>query len=167
MLKKIVLVALIFVSMGAMAQDKIAYLHSTEVIMAMPETAAMQAEIEKTQAAMQAEMQILNEEYQKKYTAFMEEGEGLVESIKLRRLQEIQDLEGRMVTFQEQSREQLQMLHQQLITPIHQKVQEAMSAVAEEQGYMYILGTDQGTILYVSPSAPDATPLVKAKLGLQ
>ena len=167
MLKKIVLLALLLVPMGAIAQQQIAYFTYSEVIMAMPETAAMQDSLMKTQAAIEAELQVLEEEYSKKYTSFMEDFNTLVDAIKTRRQQEIQDIQERAVTFQQQSQQQLQQLQQQLLMPIQQKIQDALNAVATEQNYLYVLEIGSGSILYTSPSAPDATPLVMRKLGLQ
>ncbi|GHT76607.1 hypothetical protein AGMMS50262_15260 [Bacteroidia bacterium] len=166
MSKKIVLFAgLLLFSAGAFAQDKIAYFNSTEVITAMPEFTAMQDSLQKTQNVIEAEMKILEEEYNKKYTAFMSEAEGLVESIKVRRMQEIQDIAARAETFQQQSREQFLQLQEQLLTPIKQKVQDTLKAVGTENNYTYIL--EIGQVLYFSPSAANATPQVKAKLGLK
>ena len=165
MLKKIVLFACLLFSVGAFAQDKIAYFNSAEVIQAMPEFVTMQDSLQKTQAAVEAEMKVLEEEYSKKYTAFMAEGEGLVESIKVRRMQEIQDIAQRAETFQQQSQQQMQQLYEQLMTPIQQKVREVLTVVGTENNYTYIL--EATSILFVNPSAPNATPQVKAKLGLQ
>lgn len=166
MFKKIVLFALLLLPIGVFAQEKIAYFNSAEVIMAMPEYTQMQDSLQKTQEAIKAEMSILEEEYSKKYQAFMAESENLVESIKVRRMQEIQDIEQRAANFNEQSQQQLQQLYEKLITPIQQKVKDAIQSVGAENNYTYILEAG-ATVLYVSPSAPDATPLVKKKLKLQ
>jgi outer membrane protein len=166
MLKKIVLFALLFVSMGAIAQEaKIAYVNYSEIITAMPEYLQLQDSLQKTKEAIEAELKILEEEYNKKYTAFMAESETLVESIRIRRLQEIQDIEQRAQTFNQQSQQNLQQLQQNLFIPIQQKVKEAIEAVGGESNFAYIM---EGTaLLYINPQSIDATPLVKKKLGLK
>jgi len=167
MLKRFVLFALVFVSMGAMAQDvsKIAYFNSGEVIANMPEYIQMQDSLQKEDAAIKAELRGMEEEYGKKYTAFMEEGDALIESIKVRRLQEIRDIEERAATFSQESQQLLQQLQQNLFIPIQQKVRMALEEVGTENGFAYIL--DAASLLFVNPSSTDATPLVKAKLGLK
>jgi outer membrane protein len=165
MIKKIVLFALLLIPVGAFAQEKIAYFNSADVIQVMPEYIQMQDSLQKTQTAIESELVILGEEYKKKYESFMTEADKLVESIKIRRMQEIQDIENRASNFQEQSQKQLQQLYEQLMVPIQQKVRNAIKAVGEENGFAYIL--DSAGILYISPSATDASPLVKKKLGLQ
>jgi outer membrane protein len=164
MFKKIVLFAILLFPVGAFAQEKIAYFNSAEVITTMPEYTQMQDSIQKTQAAVQSELLILEEEYKKKYEAFMAEADKLVETIKVRRMQEIQDIEQRAATFQEQSQKQLQQLYEQLLAPIQQKVRSAIQTVGAENNFTYIL--DAASLLYFSSSASDATPLVKKKLGI-
>ncbi|MDR1436574.1 MAG: OmpH family outer membrane protein [Candidatus Symbiothrix sp.] len=165
MLKKIVFFAFLFISAGAIAQEiKIAYLNSSEVITAMPEFLQMQDTLQKTKDAIDAELKILEDEYNKKYTAFMAESETLVESIRIRRLQEIQDIEQRAQTFNQQSQQTLQQLQQNLFVPIQQKVKDTIEAVGAENNFTYVV--DAATLLYISPQSIDATPLVKKKLGL-
>ena len=167
MLKRIVLFALLFVSMGAMAQDvsKIAYFNSGEIITIMPEYLQMQDSLRKEQTAVEDEMKIFEEEYNKKYAAFMAEGETLNENIKVRRLQDIRDIEEKAGIFNQESQQRLQQLQQNLFIPIQQKVRTALEEVGTENGFAYIL--DAASLLFVNPSSTDATPLVKAKLGLK
>ena len=167
MLKRIVLFALLFVSMGAMAQDvsKIAYFNSGEIITIMPEYLQMQDSLKREQTAVEDEMKIFEEEYSKKYAALMAEGDTLIESIKVRRLQEIRDIEEKAGIFNQESQQRLQQLQQNLFIPIQQKVRTALEEVGTENGFAYIL--DAASLLFVNPSSTDATPLVKAKLGLK
>jgi outer membrane protein len=164
MFKKIVLFALLLIPAGAFAQEKLAYFNSSEVVPLMKEYTQMLDSLEKTQVAIRTELKGMEEEYAKKYQAFMAEGEQLVESIRVRRLTEIRDLEERANLFQQQSQEQLENLQRSLLAPIQQKVRDAIQAVGSENGFSYIL--DNATLLYVSPSSTDATPLVKKKLGV-
>jgi outer membrane protein len=164
MLKKIVLFALLLLPVGAFAQDKIGYFNSAEVIPAMPEYTLMQDSLQKTQNAIRTELATMEDEYTKKYQAFMKEGETLIENIKIRRMQEIQDLEQRAATYGETSQKQLQDLYDQLLAPIQQKVRDAIQAVGNENNFTYIF--DAAGLLYVSPTAANATALVKKKLGL-
>ena len=51
------------------------------------------------------------------------------------------------------------------MTPIQQKIQDAIKAVGAEQGYTYII--DPQVLLFQGSNAIDATQLVKTKLGLK
>ena len=169
MFKKIVLFALVLIPVAAFAQEsqKTAYFNSAEVIMGMPQFKTMQDSLQKVSTALESEMKILEDEFTKKYTTYLQQQDSLVESIKIRRQQEIEDLRERAMTFQEQSQQKLQELQQTLLLPIQQKVQEALKTVGDENNFSYILEAGTGTLLYVNPTSPDATPLVKRKLGLQ
>ncbi|KAA6302027.1 MAG: hypothetical protein EZS26_001843 [Candidatus Ordinivivax streblomastigis] len=164
-MKKIVLFALLLLPAGAFAQEKIAYFNSAEIISTMPEYIQMQDSIQKTITAIKAEIATMEDEYSKKYEAFMKEGETLIESIKIRRMQELRDLEQRAATYNESSQQQLQELSRALQAPIYQKINDAIKAVGAENNFTYIL--DGTTLSYVGPNATDATPLVKTKLGLK
>jgi outer membrane protein len=166
MFKKITLFVLLLIPAVAFAQDiKIAYLNSGDIITAMPEFTQMQDSLQKSQNAISDELKIMEEEYSRKYTAFMNESETLSDPIKTRRLQEIQDIEQRAQNFQQESQQRLRQLQEALLTPIQQKVKTAIEAVGEENHFTYVL--EAGTLLFISPQTGiDATGLVKKKLGL-
>lgn len=166
MLKKIVLLAFLCIPLGMMAQEvKIAHVNSMEIFSVMPETAAAETELANYSQSMREEYQRLEEEFNKKYTEFMQQQDTLVESIKIRRMQEVQDLQGRIETFAQQAEQDIAKKNNDVRAPIIQKIQEAIKAIGEEQGYTYIM--EMGAFLYISPNAVDATPLVKTKLGLK
>ena len=48
---------------------------------------------------------------------------------------------------------------------IYEKINTAIKAVGDENGYTYILEDSQ--VIYKNPTANDVTPLVKAKLNLK
>ena len=93
MFKKIVLLALLMVPTFAFAQGslKVGYFNRAEVIQDMPEYAQLVDSIQKQAQVFGAEMEILRADFEKKYTDYMEQQETLVESIKVRRMQEIQE----------------------------------------------------------------------------
>ncbi|MDR0546544.1 MAG: OmpH family outer membrane protein, partial [Dysgonamonadaceae bacterium] len=107
MLKKILLITLLALPFGIFAQDKLAYFNSLEVILNMPEYTQMQDSLKRTQEAIKADLATMEEEYSRKYEAFMKESENLIETIKIRRLQEIRDLEQRAGNYNEQSQQML------------------------------------------------------------
>ena len=164
MLKKIVLLALIALPLGALAQEKIAYFNPGEVMVLMPEWKAMTDSLQKLQAEYEREIEMLKEEYNTKYQAFMNESESLSESIKIRRMQEIQGIEERAALFGEDSQQRLMQTQQALMEPIQKKVRDAIQAVGAANNFLYILHIE--VLLYWSPNAVDATPLIQKHLRL-
>lgn len=167
MIKKLILFALLLapVAMSAQEVQKIAYFKYYEVIQEMPEFKQMQDSIQKQAEVFDSEMKIMDAEYQKKYKDFLEQQETLTESIKIRRQQELQEIGERAMNFQQHAQQQQQQLQQALLEPIQEKIMKAVQDVGKENHFSYILETN--SLLYFSPQSPDATPLVKAKLGLK
>ena len=167
MKKLIVLLLMLLPFAGAMnAQEaKIAFVNAGEIFTMMPEFKDMQKKMEDLNAKYKTELETMNSEYQKKYSDFVAQQDSLTENIKVRRMQEVQDMQQRIDNFVQVAQQDVAKQQQDLMTPIQQKLQDAIKAVAAEQGYTYII--DPQVLLYTGPNAIDATSLVKAKLGLQ
>ncbi|WP_080905282.1 OmpH family outer membrane protein [Parabacteroides sp. Marseille-P3160] len=165
MKKLIVLLCLIF-PMGMFAQEvKIAYVNTQEVFTAMPEVSTVESQLADMNQKYEAEFKKMQEEYQKKYADFTSQQDSLTENIKLRRMQELEDLRTRIQNFVPVAQEDMQKKGQELYAPIQKKMQDAIKAVGDEKGYAYILNPE--ILLYKGASSIDATPFVKAKLGLK
>ena len=148
------------------AQDvKIAFVNTQEVFMALPEVADMQKKLEDLNAKYKKELETMQGEYQKKYSDFIAQQDSLTENIKVRRMQEVQDMQQRMDNFVQVAQQDVAKQQQDLMTPIQQKIQDAIKAVGAEQGYTYII--DPQVLLFQGSNAIDATQLVKTKLGLK
>jgi outer membrane protein len=169
MYKKIVLFALMLIPVSIFAQEsqRIAHVNYAEVINVMPEVALLQDSLKKSSDALVAELQVMRDEYNTKLAAYVEQQNTLVESIKLRRQQDIADLEERMGNFQQYAQNVQEQLQQNLFAPIQEKLQKAINDVATENHYTYVFNNQPQILLFVSPKGIDATPLVKTKLGLK
>ena len=144
---------------------KIAFVNTQEVFMALPEVADMQKKLEDLNAKYKKELETMQGEYQKKYSDFIAQQDSLTENIKVRRMQEVQDMQQRMDNFVQVAQQDVAKQQQDLLTPIQQKIQDAIKAVGAEKGYTYII--DPQVLLYQGSNAIDATQFVKAKLGLK
>jgi outer membrane protein len=164
-MKKLIIFLLMMLPLGVFAQEsKIAIVNTQEVIQAMPEFATMQKQMADMEAKYKNEMQVMQDEYNKKYSDFVAQQDSLTENIKLRRMQEIQDIQERMDNFVQVAQQDVQKKQQELLQPIQQKLHEAIQKVGEEKGYTYII--DPAALLYTGTNAVDATPFVRTKLGL-
>jgi len=161
-MKKLIIFLLMMLPLGVFAQEsKIAIVNTQEVIQAMPEFATMQKQMADMEAKYKNEMQ---DEYNKKYSDFVAQQDSLTENIKMRRMQELQDMEQRTQNFIQISQQDFQKKQGELFTPIQDKLKNAIKAVGDEKGYTYIL--DPQIVLYQGNTAVDATQFVKAKLGI-
>ena len=96
----------------------------------------------------------------------MQQSDSLAQSIRIRRMQEVEDLKNRIETFYQQAQQDVAKKRNDLNAPIVQRIQSAIQAVGNEQGYTYMM--EMGAFLYASPTKSiDATQQVKDKLGLK
>ena len=164
-MKKLIVLLLMILPLGAIAQEvKIAFVKTQEVFMAMPEVSGMEKQMADLYEKYRVELKQMQDEYQKKYSDFVAQQDSLTENIKLRRMQEIQDIQERMDNFVQVAQQDVQKKQQELLQPIQQKLHEAIQKVGEEKGYTYII--DPAALLYTGTNAVDATPFVRTKLGL-
>ena len=164
-MKKLIVLLLMILPLGAIAQEvKIAFVKTQEVFMAMPELSCMEKQMADLNEKYRVELKQMQDEYQKKYSDFVAQQDSLTENIKLRRMQEIQDIQERMDNFVQVAQQDVQKKQQELLQPIQQKLHEAIQKVGEEKGYTYII--DPAALLYTGTNAVDATPFVRTKLGL-
>lgn len=164
-MKKLIVLLFMILPLGAIAQEvKIAFVNTQEVFMAMPEVSSMEKQMADLNEKYKLELKQMQDEYQKKYSDFIAQQDSLTENIKLRRMQEIQDIQGRMDNFMQVAQQDVQKKQQELIQPVQEKIQKAIKSVGDEKGYTYII--DPAALLYTGSNAIDATSFVKTKLGL-
>ena len=165
-MKKLVIFLLMMLPLGVFAQEtKIALVNTQEVLQVMPEFAEMQKKIAVMEEEYRKEMQTMQGEYDKKYADFVAQQDSLTENIKMRRMQELEDISQRTQNFVQVTRQDFEKKQGELFMPIQEKLKSAITAVGNEKGYVYIL--DPQVILYQGSAAVDATPFVKAKLGIK
>jgi len=166
MFKKILLAIAVALPMSAMAQ-KFGVVDIESVFSAMPETTAMQTQLQETSKKYEDEFVKLQEEVNKLYADYqtIQEDANTPASIKERRLQEVQDRYAKVQQFRETAQQDLARLEQQLSTPIQQKLTDAIKAVGAEGGFTFIM-PHEGLLLYTGTDVTDVTPQVRTKLGL-
>lgn len=166
MIKKTILALLIALPMSLFAQ-KFGVVEAEPVLTAMPEYTAMQTQINDASKKYEDELNRLKEQMNKQVTEYqaLEKDAATPESIKERRIQEMQELDQKIQQFTNTAMQDLQRQQQQLMAPIEQKFMDACKSVGQEGGYTFIF--PQGSALFVGSTVEDVTPLIKAKLGVK
>ena len=112
-------------------------------------------------------MKRLGEELNKKFAAYQQEQANLPKNIQERRQKELQELNERGMQMQQDAQQQLQQSWMQMLEPIAKKIDDAIKAVGQEGGYVYIFDLNATQIPFVNETlSTDVTGAVKAKLGL-
>lgn len=82
---------------------------------------------------------------------------------------EINEVQKRTEEYRNTAQQSVEAKVQELIKPINDKIHAAITAVAKEKGFTYVLNTSSpegAEILIVMPETDDLMAAVKAKLGL-
>ncbi|MCH5216237.1 MAG: OmpH family outer membrane protein [Muribaculaceae bacterium] len=168
MIKKILIAAIVAIPMCLSAQTlKFGTVNTQQIFEAMPEKSQAETTLNEISKKYQDEFDVLNNEGQKKYTEFQALDENTPQSIKERRIQEMQEIQAKIEEFQKMATQDIQKQQEQLLAPIMQKIQQAVQSVGSENGYTFIFEMSPALILYAGATAEDVTSLVKTKLGLK
>lgn len=158
---------LILSTFSAFAQ-KIGHINSNDLLMAMPERATIETEIQNHAKQLETQLTTMQRELETKYQDFQAKESLMTEAIREDKIKELTSLEQRLNDFQERAQADLQKKEQQLTEPLITKAKNAINKVAKENGYTYIIDSGIGFILYIDEtSGEDIMPLVKKELGLE
>jgi outer membrane protein len=148
--------------------QKIGHINSNELLMAMPERAQIETEIQNHAKQLESQLLAMQRELETKYQDFQAKEKLMSESIREDKIKELTSLETRLNDFQESAQNDLQKKEKALTEPLIAKAKNAIETVAKENGYTYIIDSGIGFILYIDKTtASDIMPLVKKQLGLE
>lgn len=167
MIKKILLALVMVLPFCAWAQaPKFGVVDANAVMQDMPELKEVETKIAEASKTYESEYSKINEELQKKYAEYqeLEKDPNALQSIKERRMSEMQELTQKSEQFAQTAQQDLQRQHAQLMQPIQQKLVDAIKAVGTEQGYLMIF--PDGVAAFTSTQVTDVTSAVRTKLGL-
>ena len=156
--------AMLFPIFAGAQSHKIGIVDSQKVLSEMPEMKSMQSELDNLAKKYEDTLVQLQKEFQTKYQDFVKEQETMVESIKSRKQQELEDLSKRIQDLNNVAQQDMQKKQLELFAPIQTKLREAINKVGNDGGFTYIMDASQ--MLYVGTGSEDVTSLVKSKLGL-
>ena len=147
--------------------QKFGHVNSQEIIQVMPEFAKARTDIEALTKQYEADLKSMQEELQKKSEAYEKEQATLPANIKQRREQELQEMYQKIQQSYQDNQQALAKEQNEKMQAITTKVLDAIKAVGQAGGYVYIMDLSGG-IPYISTTlSTDVTPQVKAKLGLK
>ena len=163
MIKKLLLAIMIALPMSVFAQ-KFAVINTQQLMESMPELKTVNEQLEAANKKYQDEFTKLQEEFQKKFEEFQGLDEDTPQTIKDRRMQEMQELENKIQQFRETAVQDIQRQQQQLMAPTQAKVVKAIQAVGAEGNYTFVF--ENVMPLYTGTDVTDITDTVKSRLGI-
>ena len=162
---RISLIANLFAfSFSTFAQSKIAHINTTELVAAMPEMNDAKSELEKLAKTYETDIQTMAAELQSKVKQYDTEAASQTDEENAKRLQEVQGMEQSIRQYQAQAQQELQKKEFDLLKPITEKAQAAISKVADAMGFDYVLDSTQGQGVIIA-NGTDLMIDVKKELG--
>lgn len=167
MLKRITFILLLIAPMSVFAQ-KFGHIKTQDILAVMPEYTKAQTDIETMRQQWASEIKVVEDDFQKKFTAFQQEQANLPKNILERRQKDLQDLHERGMQMQQDAQQELEKSWLSMIEPIAKKIDDAIKAVGQEGNYVYIFDLNSVQIPFVNDAlSTDVTSAVKAKLGIK
>ncbi|MCI5911882.1 MAG: OmpH family outer membrane protein [Prevotella sp.] len=166
MKKLFLLLALVALPFVADAQTaKYATFSYDSVMHVMPDYKAALATLADLRKQYDAEIKRTEDDFNAKYESFIEVYSGLDINIRNKRQNELQELMARGMAFKEETRRLLRNAEKDLLKPVRARIDAALTEVAQENGYDFVLNTDNNAIPYTNPEiSEDITMLLKEKL---
>ncbi|CAN5675232.1 OmpH family outer membrane protein [soil metagenome] len=148
----------------ALAQNKIGYISTEELIGSMPEAEKANSELQEYQTALQQQGASYYTELNELDSIFARDSSKMSKATKDLKRNDMIALYQKVQGWQQTMQQKIGEKQQELLAPIQKKALDNIKAVAKENGYAYVF--EAGTLL-VAPPADDVLALVKKKLGIK
>lgn len=167
MYKKIIIAVAMLLPMFASAQERFAVVDQQAVLESLTEYTLVKTRIEETSRQYKEEYNRMTADIDKKFEEIqvLNRQPGLVDAIKERRVQELQNMQKRAQQFLLTADEDLQRQEKQLLDPIKERVRQAIRKVGVEEGFTFIFPIEQP--LFYNTRVEDVTDAVKDALNFQ
>ena len=161
--------AFLFVGTGAAnAQQKFGFINSQELIASMPDTDSVQSKVSTLAKDLESQFNTMRTEFATKAEEYQKNSTTLSETVRKQKEKELNDLQLRIQEFNQSANQELQTKQQELMAPIFEKMQTAITNVAKEQNLTAVFDVAAGALLYQNESQMvNLLPLVKQSLGIQ
>jgi len=163
------LLLLIFVSVSgsvfAQKAPKFGHISLQEVIAVMPERDSAQKKLEVFAKELDANMESMQVELNKKYETYLKDQKNLAELVRQTRETELQDMQQRIQAYQESARQEIEKKRNELMQPIVAKAKKAIDDTGKESGFAMIF--ESSALQFMAADVQDVMPLVKTKLGVK
>ncbi len=145
------------------AQSKIGHISTDLLISLMPETKALNTELEKLSKTYESELKAEEAKLEAKLKKYQAEQASQTDEVNKQRGVEVQQDQQNLYQASQIAREDITKKRNDKLKPILEKAKKAIDEVANEQGFTYVL---EASTLIVAKGT-DLLPAVKAKLGIQ
>lgn len=163
----IILSLAVLLPLLAAAQTRFGYISYDAVLHEMPQYQQAQQNLLQLKATYEKEAKRSEDEFQRKFSEFLQGQKEFPQNIMQKRQAELQTLMERSVQFRQEVQDLLNNAERDMLAAVQQQLNAAVVAVGLEGGYAFVLNTDGNACPFISPAmGDDVTNLVRVKLGL-
>ncbi len=169
-MKLIPIAVLCFFSTLSFSQ-KIGYADLEIILAYMPESKVMEEQLKVYEKQLEKKLKVNQSYYEEKYNELIEKAEAGAPA------DEIKQMEAALIKIQNELKQagmnadrKLSQKRMELLTPILDKLQDAMDTVSEAEGYVYVLNKIDGSgasIILKGPKEHDLTKRIMRQLGIK
>ncbi|WP_259404590.1 OmpH family outer membrane protein [Hymenobacter sp. HSC-4F20] len=146
---------------------KIGYTSVQYVLSQMPESKQIESQLKDYSTQLKGQLDAKSTEFRTKVEAYQKGGATMTDVVKADKEKELQNLQQSIQEFQQNAEVSLQQKQQTLLKPALDKLQKNIDAVADENGYTYILNSDgDSPLLLHGPKDGDVSDLILKKMGI-
>ena len=168
LVKTLLFTVLIFSASAIQAQDyKFGHVESQRIIVLMPEYQQASDSLQAVRAKYDETAENMQVEINRKYNNLVEQQNELDSLILESMFSEVQSMQERLQTFQQQAGQKLRALEGRLLEEVMGKLEDAISEVANEMNLIYVFDVSGRNPVYYSDQSLDVGPMVKEKMGIQ
>ena len=165
-MKKLIGLFLLLMFMQNINAQKYGYLNKQELYLSMPDYDSANLKVEKIRREYENQLAAMHNELSSKTASLNNESANISEFLRQNRQEELKNLDIRIQLFSVKANAQLEDKKNQLFQPIITRADDAIKAVAAEQGFIFVI--DSGQLLYTDEKkCTNILSLVKAKLGVR
>lgn len=165
-MKKILFAAVMLLAPLTMSAQKFGHFNSSEIVQLMPEYTTAQNELQTLAKQFEEDEKRMQDELQKKADEFQKEQANLLENVRARREQELNDLYQRVLQSRQDNQQAFQKAQADKLQAISDKVLEAVKKIGEEGGYVYIMDITSGIPFISTKLSTDVSAELKKALGI-
>jgi len=164
-------IIVVILAVPSLAQNqKIGYAETEYIFSQLPEFKQVDVDLKAHGTQLQSQLEAKNKELETKYRAYQGMPATTPDAIRADKERELQTLQEGIQKFQQDAQTSFENKRAKLMEPLFAKVADAITAVAKEHGYTFIINPGLmgggGDILLYSDEKYDISPLVLKKLGI-
>lgn len=137
---------------GTTATVKFGFLSYEQALKSMPDYAVTLSQIAKLKDKYDEEAKRVETDFNAKYEDFLDTQADMPKSILEKRQSELQELLNKNIEFKAESRRLLAQAEKDAFAPLHEKLQRALKVIGEQDGYAFIINTDNNACPFINPA---------------